>query len=235
MLLANKAIGTVAYLGGLPAVLEDFCWSWGQMIQFNTEALCDPGQYVHYDRARSSFHSFARNQLAHNMVGDWLLMLDTDHQFDPDLCIRLLDRLNAYEADVIVGLYQHRQHPHSPVLYLENENKLYAPIGDWGSEDGMEVFSPDSAGGGCLMVRRSVFDRIRDELGEGPFDLIPPLGEDHSFFRRCKRLGVKVICDPRIQCHHLQVRPVTLDDYDRNAVSFADRQYVPGFRLGEAV
>lgn len=229
MLLKNRPIGTVSYLGGLPANLEEFTWSWGQMIQFNAEALCGPGEYVHLAHTKASFHSFARNQLAEQMMGDWLLMLDADHQFEPDLCVRLVDRLNAYDADVIVGLYQHRQAPHVPVLYLKNDEDLYAPIGAWDTT--ADVFAVDSAGAGCLMVRRRVFDRIRAELKEGPFDVIPPFGEDHSFAKRCEKLGFKILCDPRIECHHLQVRPVTLADYDRDAVLLNEPQSVVGYAV----
>jgi glycosyltransferase involved in cell wall biosynthesis len=222
-------------MGGQPALLEEFTFSLAQMIQFNAEALCGPGEYVHLDRTKASFHSFARNQLAQHMQGDWLLMLDTDHQFTPDLCLRLLDRMNVTGADVIVGLYQHRQWPHAPVLYLKNEESLYSPIGAWGMEGiSPDVFTVDSAGAGCLMVRRKVFDRIRDELHESPFDIIAPFGEDHSFAKRCEKLGIKIVCDPRIECNHLQVRPISLADYDRSAVMLNEPQQVAGFNLGAA-
>ena len=39
MLIQSKTIGTVAYLGGLANVFEEFCWCWGQLIQFNNEYL----------------------------------------------------------------------------------------------------------------------------------------------------------------------------------------------------
>lgn len=233
MLLANKPIGTIGYLGGQPALLEEFTWSLAQMIQFNSEALCGAGEYVHLAHTKASFHSFARNSLVDAALGDWLLMLDTDHQFGPDLCLRLLDRLNVYQADVIVGLYQHRQHPHVPVLYMKNEQDLYAPLGAWGNV--ADVLTIDSAGAGCLMAKRSVFDRIRSELKEGPFDISYPLGEDHSFFKRCAKLKLKVLCDPRIECHHLQVKPITLNDYDKEAVSLAEPQEVVGYKVAAGV
>lgn len=235
MLLKNRPIGTIAYLGGQPALLEEFTFSLAQMIQFNTEALCGPGEYVHLDRTKASFHSFARNQLAEHMLGDWLLMLDTDHQFAPDLCLRLLDRLNVCEADVIVGLYQHRQWPHAPVLYLKNAEQLYAPIGAWGGDGApADVFTVDSAGAGCLLVRRRVFDRIRDELHEGPFDIRPPFGEDHSFAKRCEQLGIPIVCDPRIECHHLQVRPISMADYDPSAVLLDAPRSIVGYAVKES-
>lgn len=233
MLLGNKCIGTCAYMGGTPALLEEFVWSWSQMVQFNAEGLCGSGEFVHYDRAKVSFHSYARNTLTERMQGDWLFMLDTDHQFEPDICARMLDRLNVYNADVVVGMYQQRTYPHLPVLYLkQKEGDLYEQIGAWRPAEGnMDAFYVDSSGAGCMMIRRSVFDRIKKEFKEGPFDIIPPLGEDHSFARRLTKLGIKMLCDPHIECNHLLVRPVTLDDYDRNAVQLGEEEKVEAFKI----
>lgn len=228
MLLANKPIGTIAYMDGLPAHLRNFTWSLVQMIQFNAEALCGPGEYVHYDRATDSFHSFARNNLAERMLGDWLLMLDTDHEFAPDLAVRMLDRLNVYKADVLVGFYQHKARPYAPVIYMRNKRRLFAPIGAW--DTSADVLQIDSAGAGCLMVRREVFERIRKKFKQGPFDITPPLGEDHSFFQRCGELGIKVLCDPRVQAPHLRIAPVTLEDYRRDEVVLAKPQKVRGWK-----
>jgi hypothetical protein len=43
MLFHNRAIGTVAYLGGVMAVPEPFAWSLAQLVQYNSELLCGPG------------------------------------------------------------------------------------------------------------------------------------------------------------------------------------------------
>ena len=84
------------------------------------------------------------------------------------------------------------------------------------------------AGAGCLFVRRGVYDRIRSELKCEPFDIEHPFGEDLSFFRRLKKLGVKVACDFRVECPHLATRALTLADYDRSGVNLADRETVGG-------
>lgn len=212
MLLGKKPIGTIAYLGGVPAVLEEFCFSFAQMMQYNAEFLCGPNEYIHLDRAKVSFHAFARNRLADNMRGDWLLMLDTDHQFEPDLCHRLLDRMDRCNVDVIAGVYAYKNPPHLPTLYHWNENDGLEQIGKW--EGRATLFECGSAGAGALMVRRKVFDRIEEELKEGPFSVIHPWGEDHSFFSRLKKLGIKAYFDPRIEAKHLAVKPVSIHDYD---------------------
>ncbi|MEM3040421.1 MAG: glycosyltransferase [Nitrososphaerota archaeon] len=211
MIYANKPIGTIGYLGGIMAVPEAFAWSWGQLIQYNTEYLCRPGEYVHYVRSKISLHDVARNSLVDQMLGDWLLMLDTDHSFDPDLASRMLNRLEQYDIDVLVGAYTSKSPPYVPILYVWSDDVGFQHIGKM---EGAGIYRIDAAGAGCLMARRHVFDRIRDELGEAPFSRTPPFGEDMSFFLRLKKLGIGVWVDPSIECHHLEVRPTSLDMWD---------------------
>jgi hypothetical protein len=205
----RRCLGTVAYLGGLPALPELFCWSWGQMLAFNAGALEDDANYVRYDRAGMSLHSMARNELARRMEGDWLLMLDTDHAFEPDLCRRLVHRLEVYGLDVLSGLYLFRSAPHSPVLYADQDG--LKPLRDWDRDGLMRI---DGAGAGCLMARRTVFERIREALGEEPFDPRPGCaGEDLAFFLRLKALDIPAWVDTRVECPHLRIHPLTLENY----------------------
>jgi hypothetical protein len=114
------------------------------------------------------------------------------------------------------------------VLYIEKEGGPW-PLGDWDrSATAIEVCA---AGAGCLWVKRTVFDRIQKELKEKPFDRRGGMGEDHSFFRRLHELegDVKVVCNPRIECHHLQVRALSVDDYDPESVELNKPQPVNGY------
>ena len=226
MLLGNKPIGTVGYLGGLMSLPEKFCWCWGQMVQYNAEFLCNPGQYVHYNRATVSFHSVARNSLVEGMKGDWLFSIDTDHEFEPDIVARLLHRMNAYDIDVIVGIYTYKSPPYLPVLYQSDDNGAFQQLVQWQDAD---VFEIGSAGGGCLLVKRKVFDRIRDELKESPFDIEFPFSEDHSFFRRLYKLGIKAYCAPTVEAKHMIVTSVGVDDIQRDKITTISQKEVQGF------
>ena len=230
MIYGAKPIGTVAYLGGLMAVPEAFTWCWGQMIQYNTEYLCEPGQRIQYERATISFHAAARNDLVTRMRGNWLLQLDTDLTFEPDVVARLVAVLERNpDIHVVTGLYQHKGPPHSPVLYLAHEDgEHFVPLGKWEEREPPYLLPVASAGAGCLLVRRGVFDRMRDELHEAPFDILPPFGEDHSFFKRLKRLGLHAYCAPYIHAHHLQVRPVSMDAYETQDLTFSEPIRVGG-------
>ena len=229
MLLANRCVGTCARMGGCPAYLGEFFDSFVDLVQWNAMYLCGPGEYVHYPRPPGvSIHDLARNAVVESARGDWVLMLDSDHAFDPDLCARLLNVSDATGADVVTGLYQYRRPPHSPVLFRYKEGRGMLPLGDWDRSVG--AIEVDSAGAGCLFVRRRVYDRIDRELGEKPFDRVGGYGEDHSFFLRLHRLGIPAVCATRVECHHLQVRPLSLDHYDRDAVETAPAETARGYR-----
>lgn len=224
----KKALGTVGYMGGVMAVPELFCWSWGQLVQYNQEFLCDADHFIHYTRVTYSDHAPARNSMARDFLGDWLLQLDTDHMFDPDILARMLRVMKEVDADVLSAVYQMKTPPYAPVLYQENEGCKV--IGKW--PDDMEVMEIASGGGGCLLVRRHVFDRINTELKSEPFTRFEGFSEDHSFFRRCRELGVKTYAAMHIECNHLKVAPISLADYQCDEFVLAAPQEVRGFKNG---
>lgn len=208
MLYQRECLGTVAQMCGGLAVPTEFAWSWSRMVEFNSERLCGPKTFIHYIRAKISDHAPARNDLVQRARGEWLLMLDTDHEFEPDLCYRMLHRLVAHKIDVLTGLYRLRGFPCTPVLY------------HWDGEDfrglarvpDSPLFRVDGAGGGCLMARRTAYEKVFQELGEMPFDRIHPHSEDLSFFRRLARVGIEAWCDSRIEARHLKMTGITEKD-----------------------
>lgn len=229
MLYGKKPIGTIAYLGGVMALPEPFVWSWTQMIEYNATYLVEPNQSIHYTRSKASYHSFARNILSQQFFGDWILMLDTDHQFEPDIAARMLYKMNKYNLDVLVGIYQYKSPPYSPVLYKWNKKgNALEMIGKW--DKNAELFEIGSAGGGCLMIKRSVFQRIKKELKQEPFDIKFPFSEDHSFFYRLKKLGITPYCDPSIQLPHLTYKAIDLNDFDTKGMKFSKRYVVQGLK-----
>lgn len=213
MLTGRKPIGTIGFMGGVPAVLTDFCRAWGRLVQYSLLNVCEANETIYLDDADYSDHGPARNALAQRFLGDWLLMLDTDHAPEPDILGRLLHRMYEHKLDVIVGVYQFRKRPHAPVLYGWVTPDQLAPLGKW--KDDVPVQTVGAAGAGCLLVRRTVYDRIRTELKEEPFDRVGARSEDLSFFTRLKKLGIKSYFDIRVECPHLVVKPVSLKDWDR--------------------
>jgi GT2 family glycosyltransferase len=82
-----------------------------------------------------------------------------------------------------------------------------------------DLIEAGCSGAGSLLVRRRVFNRIRTELKENPFDILPPWSEDFSFFRRLHKIGIKMHCCPAIESYHLTVRSITSADRDLTGLS----------------
>jgi hypothetical protein len=215
MLIRRVPIGTVAYLGGLMAVPEEFTWSWGQLIQYNTEYFCKTGEYIHQDRATSSFHTTARNGLARTFLGDWLFTTDCDHRLEPDVVVRMVSLMKEKDLDVLTAIYRYKAPPFLPTIYAW-VNGAYMVVSqmDWNAP----LVKIDCAGAGCLLVRRRVFERIWNELHEEPFDVIGKFSEDFSFFQRCMKLGIACYVAPKIYSTHLRVTGVTNDMFDPSEV-----------------
>jgi hypothetical protein len=210
----------VAYLGGVMAVPEEFCFALSQLMLYSTEAMCDGTTFIHLDRVKYSDHGPARNSLARDFLGDWLLQLDTDHQPEPDLLVRMVTSMNAIPCDVLTALYRFKKPPYSPVLWGKSDKRGIAAIGRWPKN---AVFQISRSGAGALLARRSVFDRIRSELGCEPFERLGGgHSEDHSFFTRLEQLGIDAYCDSRIESPHLVVSHVPPQDDEGLLIETSD-------------
>lgn len=195
---------------------EYFLDSWEKMILYNNEFLCDSEYKVHYVKGTVSYHEIGRQQIVDGTKGDWLLLLDTDHQFAPDLFDRLLTYAKRHKSRVLSGCYQYKIPPHAPVVCLWkspdiNNTELY-PIYDWKCEPG-EVLEVGSVGAGCLLVDTSVFTQIKREFGVNPFEKVSRLSEDYSFCYYCKKLGIPVHWTPHVQSHHVINNVLNINDY----------------------
>lgn len=224
----ERIIGTIAYMGGVMATPEPFTWAWGNMLVYSQAALCQPGERIEPDKSKYSLHDFARNDVLSRMYGDWILMLDTDMAFDPDFAARLVMTMQRYDVDVLTGIYSYKREPHYPVLYLYNpETERHEVIARW--DRSSEIFQVHSAGAGCLLVRRRVFERITAQLGENPFDRLGSKGEDHSFFTRLRRLGVKAYCAWKVEAQHLEYVGITPSVHYRGEGKVDNEFTIEGF------
>lgn len=214
VIVGKKPMGTIAYMGGVMSVPEDFAWAWGQMLAYNSEIWLQekPTEFIHYTRARASDHAPSRNMLASSMLGDWLIQFDTDHVFDCDIAHRLVRLADEAQVDVVSAIYQFKYEPYSPVAFHYDDKMVSRPIASWDQD--ARLLEIGATGAGCLFVRRSVFHRIANECPDQPFTRFVGWSEDHSFFRRCHELGIKTYLAPKLQCHHLRVHSIALDDYE---------------------
>jgi len=221
----RKPLGSVAYLGGIPAVYEEFTIALAQLVQFNCWYMEDKDNFIYYFRTKRSFHADARNDLARDFLGDWLYMADCDNPMEPDTVLRLAACAHRSGCGVVSGVYVSKLWPFNPVLCIWNQ-ELPSPLGSW--QDEPPAFEIGCTGGGGLFVRRWVFDRIRKELGEEPFSIRDGLSEDYSFFKRLKLLGIKALVDMRVEIPHLTTTPLWLGDYERDSVRVGPDLNAPG-------
>lgn len=206
------AAGTISRMWA-DNVGSKFLDSLAQLLIYEQSKL-PKGKYIHYETPTVSWHELARNQIVEKVQGDWLLMLDTDHVFAPDLLERLMRIKKKYKAQVISGTYQYKFPPHAPVanMWEETDKGLKVrPITAW--DRNADAISVGPMPGGCLLVDKSVLRRMMAELNEKPFQIIPGLSEDYSFCFRCKKLGIPVYWAPRVESHHIIPNVLSVQDY----------------------
>jgi hypothetical protein len=196
-----NTIGTVGIMSGIHSLPTPYVKSLVDMINYNAEYLLKENEQIFYNFANVSYHSMARNRLARDIRGQWILMLDTDQTFPPDTLVRLLWLADKYSIDVLSGLYHLKAEPYNPVIYkLNNEDRFEHIIG-WGKYK--EIIPVDSAGGGCLFIRNHILAKMFD-IGMLPFAELEGNSEDHSFFRKLKSIGFQAYCATDVRVNHLR-------------------------------
>jgi hypothetical protein len=141
----------------------------------------------------------------------------------------MVGAMNRYHVDIVTALYRHRGGPGSPTIYQwDHDGKFALPISDWDRKVGAVRIG--SAGAGCLLVKRTVFDRIEKELKAKPFDVLPTYGEDHSFFKRCWELKIPAYALTHVESPHLVVQGLTMADYHPVTTAKKDQIETDGLR-----
>lgn len=142
---------------------------------------------------------------------DYVLWLDSDMVFEPDILTRLL----ADERDIVTGLYFRRVSPFTPVLFSQldikgNECK-FSGVDTYPAE----LFEVAGAGLGCMLMRTKVLEKIAEEEGPVWFAPMGNVGEDCAFCIRARKHGFKVYCDPQVKVGHVGNTIITEADYER--------------------
>lgn len=212
--------GTVAFMAGIPLQFTAHYRSALMMVAHTTDWLARRGQELQIAFPQTTDHAQARNRIAEDADGEWVFMTDCDHVFDPDIVQRLVTTMEAADPpmEVLSAMYYQRG-GHLPVAYAWNDaEQLFSQVVDYPTQGPFRVHG---VGGGALLVHLGVFDRIRDELNERPFDnryVDTPAGkrwlmEDLSFSKRCLELGIPVWCEPRVVSRHLDLMEIGEEHY----------------------
>lgn len=135
---------------------------------------------------------------------EWLLMIDDDHVFAPDLLTRLL----SHKKDIVAALCLRRDEPYGPFCFTEEISEgVYQPVNLHlhGPSDLLRV---RAVGTGAMLIRRHVFEKIADPW----FTITDSSGEDMRFCDEASRNGFEIYCDLGARIGHLTtavVWPVT--------------------------
>lgn len=184
----------------MDSVPIQFCHSLAMMMSYNSSHGISG---VLYEMIGSLIYQ-SRNQLVKDAMkigADYILWLDSDMEFEPDIAERLLKHME--DKEMVSGLYFRRKMPCSPVLF-----KSYEIKGNGITWEGYDDYPKDSVfeiagcGFGCVMMKTEVlYDVVLNY--KSWFSPILESGEDMSFCYRFKELGHKIWCDSSIKLGHV--------------------------------
>ena len=140
----------------------------------------------------------ARDKIAMDALAsevDYIMWLDSDIIYPPNIIRKLMSR----NKDMITGIYHKRTVPFTPCIYKLEEDKL-KPYLDY-PED--KLFQIEAAGFGCMLMKAKVIKAVHDKFGGCFFPVNGVGGEDLSFIRRAKDVGIDVWCDSSVKCGHV--------------------------------
>lgn len=152
------------------------------------------GSLVYVSRERLS-------QLAIAMKADYVLWLDSDMVFGPELLADLLDA----NVDICSGLCFRRRPPFTPVLYktlrygTKPEDYVHEEYLDYPIDS---LFEVDGAGFGAVLVKTEVLKTVFDRYGN-TFEPMRGFGEDLSFCIRARQCGYKIWCNSKAKLGHV--------------------------------
>lgn len=163
----------------------------------------------------------ARNQLARYVTEkggfDFVLWLDSDMTFEPDLLDRLLEDIEGRQA--VGGLCFGRRPPFKPCIFkrldVEQKGQMIMPRAEnWFDYPRDTVFEVEACGFACLLMRVDVLEAMG--IYGVPFFPIAGLGEDLTFCWRARKLDIKFHCDSRLKIGHIM--RVSVDENFRDTV-----------------
>lgn len=184
-------------------------------------------------------NSLVRKFLAYGKA-DWLLMLDSDMTFKPDLLERLLDNADPEKAPIVGGLcfgFDDKANIQPTLFGLVGDESSPQVIRyhEWPPD---AMFQVAATGTACLLIHKSVFERVRDvELPQrggrrGFNDAFPwfqetehddsPVSEDITFCWRAALLGIPIFVNTAVQLGHIKDRELTMDAYLAQRGMFGD-------------
>ena len=135
-----------------------------------------------------------------NFQTDWLFCIDSDIVLNLDIWEKICNTADSELRPMVSGVYFIAKQKHGslpmilPCIFDDIDDfsiKYYHPLPN------NEILKVDCAGMGLVIIHRDVITKLRKEYGEeyslfAENNLIEEkfIGEDISFFRRCKKINI---------------------------------------------
>jgi len=141
--------------------------------------------YCTYEARNSCVRDTLKNK------SDYLFLLDVDILAPSNVIEKLIEK----DKDVISGPYHLKEPPYRPLAYKKSDKKgIYDLITDI---DEHKLYEVDGIGGGCLLIKREVLEKIGDPCFHFSLDG-KDIGEDLYFSHRAKENGFEIWYDNTI-------------------------------------
>ena len=155
----------------------------------------------------------ARNQLVRYALEkggyDYILWLDSDMTFEPDLLARLMKDMGTEDGQkrqAVTGLCFGRRPPFKPCIYKaldvqQQGQMIYPKCENYFEYPRDQIFEVAACGFACVLMRMDVLEAMG--IYGVPFFPIGGLGEDLTFCWRAQKLDIKFHCDSRLKIGHI--------------------------------
>jgi GT2 family glycosyltransferase len=178
--------------------------------------VCPPGTRLHWRFSGGGGVAMARNEVIQQALdggAEWVLLVDDDHVFRPDLLARLL----RHDRDLVVPTVLGRWPPHELMAWPDfaiapdaSDDELGESLPVFGIiradvQQDTGLMPIGAAATACVLIGREVLDAMPHpwfEFGRLG-DCADYPGEDAWFFGKALRLGFKAYCDLDTSIGHM--------------------------------
>lgn len=174
-------------------------------------------------RISSARNDLVRTFLKHPERPDWLLMIDADMTFDPDIVDRFMEVGDPQDRPIVGGLAYSVGYSGElkPTFFVWRRNELGVEVAakptTWPDD---QLLSVDGTGAACLFVHRSVYEKMQEAFGDRAHPWFAEVeregseyGEDITFCIRARKLGFPLFIAPWLQFGHTKTRVYDHSDY----------------------
>ena len=144
------------------------------------------GPYIHENRERVVLKAQEGNY-------SHLLFVDADMSFGASVPTQLM----AHKKDIVAAMYHIKRTPTRPVTLIENGRQMTM------EEVPREPFKCYATGAGCMLIKMSVFDKIKRPWFSHDRTSKTIEGEDVWFCKKARKAGYEIWVDPSIPIEHI--------------------------------